>query len=163
MKICIALLLAASVSAPFAVLAGEDKDKTISDAQLSRMQKRLGVTDDQLEAMRKIRGEGGSKKDIRSVLTDEQKVRAQELKAAREAGKKDKSQDEGKGGISDKKLAKMQESLGLSDEQVAQMRQIRDEGGSAKDMRAALTEEQKADAQARKKEREERKKAEGKD
>lgn len=42
------------------------------------------------------------------------------------------------------RLAKMQQVLGLSDEQVTQMREIRENGGSRKDMRAILTDDQKA-------------------
>jgi hypothetical protein len=40
------------------------------------------------------------------------------------------------------RMAKMQQNLGLNDEQVAQMRQIRDNGGSKEEFLAVLTEDQ---------------------
>lgn len=42
------------------------------------------------------------------------------------------------------RMAMMEEKLGLSDEQVAQMREIRDNGGSMAEMHAVLTPEQQA-------------------
>jgi ABC-type multidrug transport system ATPase subunit len=44
--------------------------------------------------------------------------------------------------FTDRRLEKMQIKLELSDEQVAEMRKIRDQGGSRKDIRAVLDEEQ---------------------
>lgn len=41
------------------------------------------------------------------------------------------------------RLARMQESLGLSDAQVRQIREIREQGGSREDIHAVLTEEQR--------------------
>jgi Spy/CpxP family protein refolding chaperone len=110
------------MTAPFSAVA-EGKKPPISDDQLENMQKRLELTDEQVAEMRKIRGEGGSKKDMRAVLTEQQQAKAS---------------------ITDEKLSKMQEKLQLSDEQVTQMRQIRDDGGSRKDVQAVLTKEQKA-------------------
>jgi Spy/CpxP family protein refolding chaperone len=40
------------------------------------------------------------------------------------------------------RMAQMQKNLGLSDEQVAQIRQIRDNGGSKEEIHAVLTDEQ---------------------
>jgi len=40
------------------------------------------------------------------------------------------------------RMAQMQRNLGLNDEQVAQMRQIRDNGGSKEEILAVLTEDQ---------------------
>ena len=49
-------------------------------------------------------------------------------------------------------LARMENKLGLSEDQVQQMREIRDSGGSMEDMRAVLTPEQQSQAaQIRKK------------
>jgi len=42
------------------------------------------------------------------------------------------------------RMAQMQERLGLSDEQVEQLRQIRENGGSREEMKAVFTEEQHA-------------------
>ena len=58
--------------------------------------------------------------------------------------------DPGKGGDrqgrpgSKERMAKMQEMLGLSEDQVLKMREIRENGGSRQDMRAILTDDQKA-------------------
>jgi len=41
-------------------------------------------------------------------------------------------------------MARMQQHLGLSDEQVSQMREIRENGGSREEMRAVLTDEQRS-------------------
>lgn len=48
------------------------------------------------------------------------------------------------GQMSPERMARMQERLGLTDEQVQQMQEIRANGGSRKDMRAVLTDEQRA-------------------
>ena len=42
------------------------------------------------------------------------------------------------------RMAKMQQNLGLTDEQVAEIRHIRDNGGSKEEIMAVLTEEQLA-------------------
>lgn len=51
---------------------------------------------------------------------------------------------EEKPGMTDRRLTKMQEQVQLSDEQVAKMREIRESGGNRSEMRAVLTEEQAA-------------------
>ncbi len=51
--------------------------------------------------------------------------------------------EEGKQG-GDDRMARMQQNLGLSDEQVTQMRQIRDNGGDKEKILAVLTDEQLA-------------------
>ena len=56
-------------------------------------------------------------------------------------------QGEGRRGGGDR-MARMQERLGLSDDQVSQMQGIRDSGGSREDMRAVLTEDQRAQIDA---------------
>jgi Spy/CpxP family protein refolding chaperone len=62
-------------------------------------------------------------------LTPEQQAKAAEMRK------------EHKGDFAERK-AQMQESLGLSDEQMAKMAEIRKDGGSREDMRAVLTPEQ---------------------
>jgi len=42
------------------------------------------------------------------------------------------------------RMARMQQNLGLSDQQVAQIRQIRDDGGGKEEMLEVLTDEQRA-------------------
>ena len=51
---------------------------------------------------------------------------------------------QGKGPRGGDRMARMQEHLGLSDEQVQQMRQIRENGGGREEMHAVLTGEQLA-------------------
>ncbi|RLA48817.1 MAG: hypothetical protein DRQ98_14385 [Gammaproteobacteria bacterium] len=50
--------------------------------------------------------------------------------------------EEGKGGGD--RMARMQQNLGLSDQQVVQIRHIRDNGGSREEILAVLTDEQLA-------------------
>ncbi len=98
---------------------------------MAQMEDKLGLTDEQVQKMREIRDNGGSMADMRAVLTPEQQVKAAQLRK------------EHKGDLGERK-AQMQQSLGLSDEQVAKMAQIRKDGGSREDMRAILTPEQQA-------------------
>ena len=56
-------------------------------------------------------------------------------------------QGEGRRGGGDR-MARMQERLGLSDQQVIQMKEIRESGGGRKDMRAVLTEDQRSQIDA---------------
>lgn len=94
------------------------------------MQEELGLTDDQVEKMRAIREAGGSRKEMRAVLTPEQQSKAAELKKTH-------------GGGGEKRLKRMKAHLGLSDEQVAEVQKIRAEGGSREDIREVLTPEQR--------------------
>lgn len=50
------------------------------------------------------------------------------------------------------RMAQMEDKLGLTDEQVRKMREIRDNGGSMADMRAVLTQEQQVKAARMRKE-----------
>lgn len=89
MKSPIILLLAMTLSvSAFAV--EEEKPETISDQRLLNMQQQLQLSDEQLVEMRQIREEGGSKKDIRSVLTEEQQQQLQELKKQRQKKQSEK-------------------------------------------------------------------------
>jgi len=56
-------------------------------------------------------------------------------------------QGEGRRGGGDR-MARMQERLGLSDDQVSQMQEVRERGGSREDMRAVLTDDQRAQMDA---------------
>ena len=62
-------------------------------------------------------------------------------------------QGEGRQGGGDR-MARMQERLGLSDDQVSQMQEIRQGGGNREDMRAVLTEDQRAQIDAHRAQRE---------
>jgi len=96
---------------------------------IAQMEDQLGLTDEQVQKMREIRDNGGSMADMRAVLTPEQQVKAAQLRK------------EHKGDLAERK-AQMQQSLGLSDEQMAKMAQIRKDGGSREDIRAVLTPQQ---------------------
>ena len=65
------------------------------------------------------------------------------LIAAAQAGQGQGGDRKGKPG-GENRMARMQENLGLSDEQVSQMKKIRQNGGSREEMRSILTEEQRA-------------------
>jgi Spy/CpxP family protein refolding chaperone len=54
------------------------------------------------------------------------------------------------------RMARMQENLGLSDEQVSQMKEIRQNGGSREEMRSILTEDQRATMDQRRAEHQQR-------
>jgi hypothetical protein len=153
MKYTITLLLLAVMSAPFSAVA-EGEKPPVSDEQLNNMQKRLELTDEQVTEMRKIRDEGGSKKDLRAVLTPEQRAKAKQKSKGKS---KEKPKGKGsKGSLSDEQLSKMQEKLQLSDQQVSKMRQIREAGGNKKDMFAVLNDEQKAQAKKMNRKRKEK-------
>ena len=109
--------------------------------RLERMRQHLDLSDAQVEEMRRIREEGGSREDMRAVLTEEQQAKARQ---ARETH-------------GDKMRKRMREDLDLTDEQVAEMRRIRDEGGSREDMHAVLTDEQRAKLDAKRAQHQERK------
>ena len=53
------------------------------------------------------------------------------------------------GGDPEARMARMQERLGLSDAQVKQMREIREDGGGREEMREVLTDEQRAQIEER--------------
>jgi Spy/CpxP family protein refolding chaperone len=96
--------------------------------RLERMRQHLNLTDAQVEEMRRIREEGGSREEMRAVLTAEQQAMMRQSREAHGA----------------KMRKRMREDLDLTDEQVAEMRRIRDAGGSREDMHAVLTDEQRA-------------------
>jgi len=79
MKYGMTLLLVAVMSMPYAALA-EGGKPPMTDKQLNKMQVRLQLNDDQVVEMRQIRDDGGTRKDMRAVLNDEQKARAKELR-----------------------------------------------------------------------------------
>lgn len=96
--------------------------------------KGIDLTDAQRAEMRKVRREGGSKDDVMSVLTPEQREKISELKGSR-------------GGAAGDGLERMKRHLQLSDEQAAEMKKIREEGGSREDMLKVLTPEQQEQLQ----------------
>ena len=111
-----------------AIIADGEEVKQGSVDRMVQMQKNLSLSDQQVAQMRQIRDNGGGREEILAVLTDEQLAI---MKARYAQG-------------SDDRLAQMEKNLGLSDQQVAQIRQIRDNGGSREEVLAVLTDEQLA-------------------
>ena len=98
---------------------------------VKRVQSDLNLTDEQVKKMREIRDQGGTRAEMQSVLTPEQR--------AKSAAMRTKHRNEG-----GDRRARMQEQLGLSDAQVSKLEQIRHRGGSRDEMRAVLTPAQQA-------------------
>jgi Spy/CpxP family protein refolding chaperone len=90
----------------------------------------LGLTDEQRQEMRKIREAGGGREEIEAVYTPEQREKLRQMK---ESYRSSNGRDN---------LDVMKQELDLSDEQVAQMKKIRDEGGHRREMYKVLTPEQ---------------------
>ncbi|MDG2045910.1 MAG: hypothetical protein P8J79_01745 [Halioglobus sp.] len=99
-------------------------------ARLQQMKKSLGLTDQQVSEIREIRQAGGSREDVRAVLSPEQQAKAVELRRnikGKDASRKHRLQQ-----------------LNLSDEQMTQIQSIRQGGGSRDEVLAVLTPEQQA-------------------
>lgn len=99
----------------------------------ARMQQELGLSEEQMEQIREIREQGGTREDVHAILTEEQQAKAKELRETHEAKRA-------------QRMVQMQERLDLSDEQIAQIKDIRAQGGSREDVQAVLTDEQKSKA-----------------
>jgi len=91
----------------------------------------LDLTDEQAKKMREIRDGGGTREEMQAVLTPEQRTKAAALRKEHRGERKDRK-------------ARMQEQLGLSDEQMKKMQEIRRKGGQRDEVRAVLTPEQQA-------------------
>jgi Spy/CpxP family protein refolding chaperone len=120
--ITLGLLIASSTA-----LAGQPEGRTGED-RAAHMQEKLGLSDDQMTQMREIREQGGGREEMRAILTDEQQAQMKEMKGHDKGGREER----------------MQSHLNLSDDQMTQIRQIREQGGNREDMQAVLTEEQRA-------------------
>lgn len=127
------LTLSATVALADTPTASENKDMRGRGPDLEHMRTRLGLTDEQVEQIRTLREQGGNREDLRAVLTDEQRALMDQHRAERT----------GRRGGQGPNFNKLKTTLGLSEEQSAQMRDIRASGGSREDMRAVLTEEQR--------------------
>ena len=117
--------------------------------RLSKLQQSMGLSDEQVEEIRAIRANGGSRDDVRAVLSDEQRDMLDTRRARRQGandgkpGRQFSGEERGLRGHSPR-MAHLQQGLGLSDEQMAQIRDIRAGGGTRDDIRAVLTDEQRA-------------------
>lgn len=123
-----ALILALSLTVAAAGVLAQTEAESSSGNNVAKLQKikdRLGLTDEQVSEMREIREAGGSREDVRAVLSPEQQAKAAKLRQAQK----------GKGGNRTHRL----QQLDLSDEQMTQIRSIRKEGGSREEVRAVLT------------------------
>lgn len=129
MRLTAAILSLALLAGSGAALAGGGGAGKGPD-RIARMQAALDLSDEQVAEMRRIRDNGGTREQVQAVLTDEQRARAEQMR-----------KHHGKHGGD--RLARMQQHLGLSDEQVAEMRAIRDNGGSREEMHAVLTDDQR--------------------
>jgi Spy/CpxP family protein refolding chaperone len=91
----------------------------------------LDLTEAQQAEIREIRASGGGRDEIHAVLTEEQITRLEELREEHRGKRGDRTEH-------------LRRALDLSDEQVAEIRDIHASGGSRDDVRAVLTEEQQA-------------------
>jgi Spy/CpxP family protein refolding chaperone len=103
-------------------------------AKLQQMKNNLGLTDEQVNQMREIRQAGGTREDVRAVLSPEQQAKAVKLRQSQK-------------GKDMKRKGRLQH-LDLGDEQVAKIQSIRQSGGSREEIRAVLTPEQRAELDA---------------
>jgi Spy/CpxP family protein refolding chaperone len=123
------IVLALAIASNLALAETEGTSSTSGKlSQLARMENKLGLSDEQVQKMREIRESGGSMEDMRAVLTPEQQSQAAQLR-------KDHKGEFG---------AQMQQALGLTEQQVAEIQEIRQDGGSREDIRAVLTSEQQS-------------------
>ena len=68
----ILVFIMALTMATATTFAEEEKGKQGGEDRMAQMQKNLGLTDQQVAEIRKIRDEGGSREQILAVLTDHQ-------------------------------------------------------------------------------------------
>lgn len=133
------VVIAALAAAPLALAEGygQGGGKRGGGGHAAHLQEQFGVTDQQLQQMREIRENGGSREDARAILTDEQRSQIDQHRQENPRG--------GPGGKSrEERVSFMQQNFDVSDEQVQQMREIRENGGSREDARAVLTDDQRA-------------------
>ena len=128
MKVFI-LTLALALASTTAMAAGKGGPHGGGKKHMAHLQQELGLTQEQIAEMKEIRERGGSKEELHAVLTEEQQVKARELRSERQARRGER-------------LTRMQQHLDLSDAQVAQMKEIREQGGSREEIHAVLTQEQ---------------------
>ena len=121
------LVLSLTIVASSALAQSETEPPSASRvAKLQQMKKSLGLTDQQVSEMREA---GGSRDDMRAVLSPEQQAKAVKLRQTHK----------GRGGDRKRRL----QQLDLSDEQMTQIHSIRQEGGSPQQVRAVLTPQQR--------------------
>jgi hypothetical protein len=127
-KLLVTLSYLSVLSVPLALADHGDREQ--------RMREHLGLSDAQVEQIRQIRAEGGGRDEISAVLTEEQREKAAQMRKHRREHR------------SERGLERMQERLNLSDDQVAEIRRIRSEGGGRDEVEQVLTDEQREQAEA---------------
>lgn len=127
------------MSMPAFVAAGESgQGRPTAEERLSRMQKHLDLSDDQVSQIRQIHDNGGGRDEIGTVLTEDQREKIGKRRGPEE------------------RLNRMQKHLDLSEDQMSQIREIHSNGGNREDMTEVLTEEQRNKAKQHSKQREHR-------
>ena len=121
--IALATIILMSI-ATFSTAADSGQGKPTPDERLSRMQKHLNLSDEQVSQMREIHENGGGREEMGAVLTEDQRAKVGKHKGSK------------------KHFKLMQEHLNLSEEQVSQIQDIHSNGGSREDVANVLTEEQ---------------------
>ena len=91
MKKLLVLILAMSMASA-TTFAEDEENKSAMTDRMARMQKNLGLSDEQVAQIRQIRDNGGGKEEILAVLSDEQlelmKKRRAEMKGKGGKGKR---------------------------------------------------------------------------
>ena len=126
--ITLGLLIAASTAS--AARPGARADSAIAEHRL-HVKRELGLSEEQVAQIKAIRENGGSREDMNAILTAEQQLKMASIKESHK-------------GLRDKRIAKMQKRLDLSDDQVEEMQEIRASGGTREDVLAVLSEQQRA-------------------
>jgi Spy/CpxP family protein refolding chaperone len=87
-KLWIAFMVLAFAASSIPASAGQHGNRQggqMDAERRAKMQERLGLTEEQMSRMRDIRNNGGSREDMRAVLTDEQRSMIEEHRRNREA------------------------------------------------------------------------------
>lgn len=87
-KLLMAALIVAMGAWSIPLLAGEPGHRSggqTHEERRARMQQALGLTEAQMEEMREIRENGGTREDMHAVLTEEQRATLEEMRANRQA------------------------------------------------------------------------------
>lgn len=126
--ITLGLLIAASTAS--AERPGAKADSAIAEHRL-HVKRELDLSEEQVAQIKALRESDGSREDINALLTPEQQAKMASIKESHK-------------GLRDKRIAKMQKRLDLSEGQVEEMQEIRESGGNREDILAVLSEEQRA-------------------
>ena len=77
------LVLVGVLACSSLAMAGDRGGDGRGGDRLARMQQHLSLTDAQVEEIRAIRENGGSREDVRAILSDEQRAMIEEHRARR--------------------------------------------------------------------------------